>query len=158
MIRTYILLVLSSVVRMTAEDRIEAELFASLNEHGKILKAIEDASIKRSYGDIYAYLSEEHYAGVILKQDFIKKLADIHLEIIEQKYGAIVRSENMAYTPVRCVVRTKRGESHFHTVVFFRKEKGEWKLVNFPYAEPTLPNWLIVWNWLPEKSEPTRQP
>src|SRR5688572_24842118 len=133
-----------SMARANPTDDVS---LASFDAQVKALEEIKASSSARDYTKLFGLLSINLYQSGITEKEFASRLAKKRWELIELKWGTIVQEELVAYVPVHGVARTADGLHPFDVVVFLRKEKNEWKLLNFPFAEGTLPNWLIYRGW-----------
>ena len=59
--------------------------------------------------------------------------------------GTVTGTGDFTYVPIRGTVTIFSGKDiEFNTVIFIKKNKSHMEILNFPFLEPRLPNWLFV--------------
>jgi hypothetical protein len=132
----------------TGLDRYLAEL---VGPQAEIIAQLERLSRDKNYRAIYELLGSD-YTSDVTKEQFVSISEKLSWTFAKLDYGTLDASFSFAWMPVRGIVKLSGNrEIRFDTVVFFAKERGDWKLTTFPFLRSSaLPHQGAVPRWLVE--------
>lgn len=122
---------------------IAQDLGDLLGDQYALIESVKDLSSNRDYEEVYDVLSRD-YRSVVGELVFVDTLSEKSWFIESFSLGRISEYGNFAFAPVRAVSRVGRREIRIDTVAFFIKEENQWKLYNFPFMAPHLPDFGTI--------------
>jgi hypothetical protein len=91
------------------------------------------------YDDVYNLLSSEYKQG-IQRDKFVDILRRNCWEVSSVEVGKCYRYKCRSYAPVRSVSTFGKIELRADAVIFFVNENGVWRVDNFPFVDPYIPD------------------
>jgi hypothetical protein len=123
-----------------------------------ILDRLEKLSQEKKYAEILDSLAADYRNGVS-REYWLRKSEEIGWVITKARIGTVAQNGDFADAPVQSETIIGKKVLRIHAVAYFVRENGVWKLWNFPFVDPHLPNRL---QWPPpyekkpnQSSQPT---
>jgi hypothetical protein len=107
----------------------------------KLLRQVEDCGRVGDYRAMYALLHSD-YTRNIKEETFAQQLSKVHFRLIRLDATNIHWFESSGYMIVIYGWEEDGGKKEATEVVFFAKESGALKLLNFPFAYGVVPNFF----------------
>jgi hypothetical protein len=87
---------------------------------------------------------DKTYTDSITAEDFAAKLDSEHWSLESMVPVSSYSSEDFCYIVEKAIVKDGGLRRERVEVLFFRKNGGSWKLLNFPFSEGAVPNFWVV--------------
>jgi hypothetical protein len=115
----------------------------------KVITRMESLSYVKDYAGIYHLLGSEYQAGVSEKV-FVGACERLSWKFVSLHPGTLYVQNHFAWMAVHGVIHTDGGAQKvfFNTVAFFGEERGEWKLVTFPFPGAPVPEMGVTPRWI----------
>lgn len=119
----------------------EAQGLDGLPPHFEILDRLEKLSREKKYAEIFDSLASD-YRNDVSREFWVKTSEELGWVITKARVGTFYQNEDFADAPVRSDTIIGRKILGIDAVAYFVREDGKWKLWNFPFVNPHLPNRL----------------
>ncbi|OIQ89999.1 hypothetical protein GALL_280890 [mine drainage metagenome] len=108
-----------------------------------MLEDVQQYANAGNYAAIYASLADD-YTGVVDRDRFLRVCERLKWTVRAIEIGKVTIHMSIAYAPVRAVSIAGSREIKIDTVVFWIKSKDGWKMLNFPFLDPNLPDFGAI--------------
>lgn len=120
-----------------------------------IMEQLEKLSREKKYAEILDSLAAD-YRNDVSREYWLKKSEELGWVITKARIGTFSQNGDFADAPVRSETIVGKKVLRVDAVAYFVRENGVWRLWNFPFVDPHLPNRL---RWPPPyEKKPIQQP
>lgn len=105
-----------------------------------MLEDVKQFANAGDYSAIYSALADD-YTAVVDRGTFLRVCRGLDWKVRTIEIGKVTVHKGIAYAPVRALSIAGRQEIRVYTVVFWKRYEGGWKMLNFPFLNPHLPDY-----------------